>query len=97
MATLINDNIISTVADVYGVTKRDILGNSRKQPIAEARQLAMYLYWKEKYTSVAIAKMFGREHATILHNIKRIKELIEIDAVTRKMFNKIESKLWNRP
>lgn len=75
------DFIIRNVAKKYGVTPRDIKSKTRKQPIAEARQLAMYNIRKESNLSLnEIGRMFGgKDHATVMHAIRVIKTRVELN------------------
>lgn len=60
------------VAAEYGITFADIRGPRRSQPIARARQMAMWLAWKEtQKTMTQIARAFDRHHTTVLHAIKK--------------------------
>lgn len=95
MATLINDNIISTVADVYGVSVDDILGNSRKQPIAEARQMAMYIYrFRAKYRVIHIAELFHRKHPTVVSALGHLQSLLDVDDKVSDKHKRIMDALW---
>ena len=52
----------------------DILSSKRDKAIAVPRQIAMYLC--SEYTDNTISKIgeiFGRDHATVIHNVKKIK------------------------
>jgi chromosomal replication initiator protein len=94
MATLIHDNIIPMVAEVYGVTVEDILGKTRKQPIAEARQMAMYIYRSHaQFKFDAIANIFGRKHPTVISGVQSALALIDVDNTTKQKYNQILVKL----
>jgi chromosomal replication initiator protein len=68
------DDILKGVSSYYNVSKKDILGSSRKSDIAKARQVAMYL--SRDLTSLSTteigAKIGKRDHATVLHSYKKI-------------------------
>ena len=76
------DDIINRVAHYGGTTRDDLLGPSRRQPLARHRQIAMYLC--REYTDLSlpkIGKAFGnRDHTTVLHAIDKIKDLMQSDA-----------------
>ncbi len=76
------DDIIDRVAHYSGATRDDILGPSRRQPLARHRQVAMYLC--REYTDLSlpkIGKAFGnRDHTTVLHAVDKIKTLMRTDA-----------------
>jgi chromosomal replication initiator protein len=66
--------IISVVAEHYHMSPSDILSSKRDKAIAVPRQIAMYLC--SEYTDNTISKIgeiFGRDHATVIHNVKKIK------------------------
>lgn len=73
------DNIQKTVAEYYKVKVADILSKRRNRSIARPRQMAMALA-KEltNHSLPEIADSFGgRDHTTVLHACRKIKELIE--------------------
>ena len=68
--------IIRAVALKWGMDTKILLGRSRRQPAAFARQLCMALaYQKTNLSLVQVGACFGnRDHATVLHAIKRVNE-----------------------
>jgi chromosomal replication initiator protein len=71
------DNIQKTVADYYKVRMADLLSKRRSRSVARPRQVAMALA-KEltNHSLPEIGDAFGgRDHTTVLHACKRIKEL----------------------
>ncbi len=75
------DNIIKTVAEYYKVKVAEILSKKRSRSIARPRQVAMLLA-KEltNHSLPEIGDAFGgRDHTTVLHACRKIKELIDID------------------
>ncbi len=72
------ENIQKTVADYYKVKVADILSKRRSRSIARPRQMAMALA-KEltNHSLPEIGDSFGgRDHTTVIHACKKIKELI---------------------
>lgn len=72
------DNIQKTVADYYKVKVADMLSKRRSRSIARPRQMAMALA-KEltNHSLPEIGDNFGgRDHTTVIHACKKIKELI---------------------
>ena len=59
-----------------------MLSQRRSRPLARPRQIAMYLAKKLTTRSLPeIGRSFsGRDHSTVNHGVKRIKELISKDA-----------------
>ncbi|HWZ64402.1 MAG TPA: chromosomal replication initiator protein DnaA [Steroidobacteraceae bacterium] len=71
------DNIQKTVADYYKVRMSDMLSKRRSRSVARPRQVAMALAKELTTHSLPeIGDAFGgRDHTTVLHACKRIKEL----------------------
>jgi chromosomal replication initiator protein len=71
------ENIQKTVADYYKVRVADLLSKRRSRSVARPRQVAMALA-KEltNHSLPEIGDAFGgRDHTTVMHACKRIKEL----------------------
>jgi chromosomal replication initiator protein len=71
------ENIQKTVADYYKVRLGDLLSKRRNRSVARPRQIAMAL--AKELTSHSLPEIGdafgGRDHTTVLHACKRIKEL----------------------
>lgn len=75
------ENIQKTVAEYYKIRVADILSKRRSRSIARPRQVAMSLA-KEltNHSLPEIGDAFGgRDHTTVLHACRKIKELKETD------------------
>jgi chromosomal replication initiator protein len=75
------ENIQRTVADYYKIKVSDLLSKRRNRFLARARQLAMALA-KEltNHSLPEIGNAFGgRDHTTVLHACRKIKDLIEAE------------------
>lgn len=76
------DNILRTVAEYYKIKVSDLLSKRRNRSVARPRQVAMSLC-KEltNHSLPEIGDAFGgRDHTTVLHACKTIKNLRESDA-----------------
>lgn len=75
------ENIQKTVADYYKVRVADLLSKRRNRSIARPRQVAMAL--AKELTSHSLPEIGdafgGRDHTTVLHACKRIKEFRDSD------------------
>jgi chromosomal replication initiator protein len=75
------ENIQKTVADYYKVRMADLLSKRRSRSVARPRQVAMAL--AKELTSHSLPEIGdafgGRDHTTVLHACKRIKELRDIE------------------
>ncbi len=90
--------IIDQVADYFRLTKDDLLSRSRKQTVAEARQIAMYLcreLTEESYSHIG-SRFGGRDHSTVIHAYRKIEEAVESDDEMSEDVSAIESKLRNQ-
>jgi chromosomal replication initiator protein len=74
--------IIERVAVAGGFMRAELLGPSRRQPLARFRQIAMYLC--RQHTDLSLPKIGaefgGRDHTTVLHAVDKIKTLMRSDA-----------------
>ncbi|MES1924151.1 chromosomal replication initiator protein DnaA [Salinisphaera sp. T31B1] len=76
------ENIQKTVAEYYKMRLADLLGKKRTRSVARPRQVAMALA-KEltNHSLPEIGQGFGgRDHTTVLHACRKVKELRETDA-----------------
>lgn len=79
------------VAQRYNISTRDILGKKRSRNLARPRQMAMALTKELTNLSLpAIGDAFGgRDHTTVLHAIKTIKQLCQDDLDCRRDYNEL--------
>lgn len=85
------DAVIAAVAAAYGCTTSQLVENTRKKELSQARQIAMYLCRRmlgESYPS--LGRLFGgRDHSTIMYAVKKIEKL----KVTNKDVHMLITKL----
>ena len=80
------DNIQRTVAEYYKIKLSDLHSKRRSRSVARPRQVAMYLA-KEltNHSLPEIGESFGgKDHTTVLHACRKVKELNESDADIRE-------------
>lgn len=67
--------IIDLVSQAHGISYAEIMGRSRVNPIVAARQAAMFEVHKRRpdLTLPQLGKIFGKDHTTILHAIRKIE------------------------
>jgi len=89
------EKIQNTVSGYFNIDLKDLHSKSRKQEIAKARQIAMFLC--KKYTNYSFAHIGSivgkRDHATVLHACRTVQDLIDIDKSFRSTMNDIENLL----
>ncbi len=87
--------IMDMVCNYYNLEQSLIQKSSRKREIVQARQVTMYL--AKKYTDCSfshIGKIVGKkDHATVLHACKTIRDQMETDKSFRSSVEEIEVKL----
>jgi len=89
------DNIADIVCKQFNIKTELIHTLSRKREIVQARQVTMYLC--KLYTEMSLAQIgtvIGKKnHATVLHACKIVKDQIEVDKVFRGQIAEIEKRL----
>ncbi len=89
------EDIINVTSAYYSVNISDLLGPSRKQPLALYRQVAMYLC--RELTNLSLPKIGalfgGRDHTTVIHAIDKVKRLMQSDREVFHQVNKLSQKL----
>ncbi len=76
------EEIQRKVAEHYNIRLSDMIGPKRVRTIARPRQIAMYLSKQLTLRSLPeIGRRFGgRDHTTIMHGVRKIEELMAMDA-----------------
>jgi chromosomal replication initiator protein len=89
------DMIIKEVATHFSIKTTDMKSAKRVKSIMAPRQIAMYLARKLTSSSlVSIGEKFGgKDHATVIHSIKKIEDEIDVKKELRDIVEKIESKI----
>lgn len=83
------------VADHFDLRLGDMTSKRRPEHIAFPRQIAMYLSRNLTDSSLnTIGEAFGgRDHGTVLHACRQVKDRMEIDASVRQAVNYLEDQL----
>jgi chromosomal replication initiator protein len=91
------DEIISQVADAFGVSEEDIFGRSRSHDIALPRQIAMFLLREEtNYSLPQIGETLGgRDHTTVMYGCDKVADLLERDETLRRQILQIKEHLYS--
>lgn len=86
--------IIAATANVYGVSVDDIIGRSRKRAITDARHVAIYLTRHNTLlTMTDIGDIFGRDHATVIHSINKVEDMLKFDRLMKENYRLISKKI----
>ena len=70
--------ILAKTSEIYGFSREDLVGASRRRPLVTARQVSMYVFREITDLSYpAIAREFGgRDHTTVIHAVDKISRLM---------------------
>ena len=74
------DAIMTMVCRYYSIDKQLVLGKKRDREIVMARQ--MFCWLSRRYTRSTFKLMgeyINRNHATVLHSVRKVEELIDFD------------------
>lgn len=84
--------IMEEVADAYGFKVDDLLSRQRISRIAEARAVMCYLLSRHlSMSSTEIGKMLGRNHATILHLVSKVDDMLSFPKMYREHVSVVRS------
>ncbi|WP_321481347.1 chromosomal replication initiator protein DnaA [uncultured Bacteroides sp.] len=89
------DDIINIVCKHFELTPAMIHTKSRKREVVQVRQVAMYLAKKHTdYSSSKIGQLIGhKDHATVLHACKIVKDQCQVDKSFHSEVENIERSL----
>ncbi len=80
--------IMAVCAEYFGISIDDLCGPGKARPLAQSRQIAMYLC--RELTDLSLPKIgqtFGRDHTTVMYADKKIrKEMAE----RRKIYDQVQ-------
>lgn len=87
--------ILRLVADAFGVTYLDLIGQSRVATVILPRQLAFYIMRRHTTMSFPmIGKFVGnRDHTTVLHGVAKMEARLLRDPELRKVVDTIVARI----
>ena len=93
--TITIDTIQKRVADHFDLRLADMTSKRRPENIAFPRQIAMYLSRQLTESSLStIGEAFGgRDHGTVLHACRLVKDRMEVDGNVRQVVSYLEKQL----
>ena len=79
------DKVIDLVCRTHNVTRKQFFSRSRERFIIDARYIAtLLIYAGTNYSLSKIGQLIGgKDHATILHAVKKMVDLYQVDAIYR--------------
>ena len=92
------DMILDKVCNYFNVKQEDVFTKCRKQPVAQVRQIAMYL--AQKHTNLSLARIGAligkRTHATVLHSCNVVEDRLHVDKNFKSTMDEIDQLLKAR-
>ena len=89
------DYIVNVVCGYQDIAIEDFYSKSKKRELVQARQLAMH--FAKKYTKLSLAEIGkqcgGKDHATVIHALKTVTNLLETDKQFRTLATEIEKNI----
>ncbi len=89
------EKIQKFVAQFYGIKIAELISKNRARSVARPRQIAMYL--AKTLTSESLPKIGagfgGKNHATVIHSVKLVKELMNSDQKILQEIKSLEEKI----
>lgn len=82
--------IKSAVASVFCVSVDAIESRDKHQPVALARQVAMYYVYKAGNGVVETARLFDRHHTNVTHAVRCVTNWRTCDWEVQELTNKVE-------
>lgn len=89
------DDIVSAVADHYGIDQERVSSGSRVRDVVFCRQVAMFLSRSlTPHSFQVISRKFGDcNHATVIHGVRRIESLMQGDVKLKEEVNALATTL----
>ena len=96
-SSVTTEQIISVVADQYGIEESRLLSRERSREVAFPRQIAMYLIREE--TSSSLPKigeaLGGRDHTTVMYGCGKIADQLESDDALRRQVVALRDRIYS--
>ena len=87
--------IVNVICNYQDIAIEDFYSKSKKRELVQARQLAMYFSRKHTKLSLSVIgqQCGGKDHATVLHALKTVTNLLETDKQFRALASEIEKNI----
>ena len=88
--------IVEKVAKYYNLSVKELTGKSRVAHIKTARQVAMFILSNELglSTNKIAAEVGVKDHTTVMHGIKKIKQDLKLNFILRDQIEEIKEKIY---
>lgn len=86
------EGIVAAVCKVCRVSREEIFSATRKAQIVKARHVLMYLLRIDGQLSLPkIGKLLARDHATILHAVKKVRAALREDTAIQNIVQRVQA------
>jgi hypothetical protein len=80
-------HLVQIICEVHLIEFNNVFSKTRKTEYIDARtQLSAFLYTYLQYRYTRIANIFGKDHSTIIHSVKKHEDLLETDKIYTQKF-----------
>lgn len=89
--------IMEEVCKYYGFSQRTIEGKSRMKNIIEARYIFIDLLYNDPHSKISktkIGHLLNRDHSTIIHSLRNVRDWIKVDEMFRTRYQEIHTILY---
>lgn len=91
------DVVAKVICDHFAIGKKQLCGRDRDINFVLARQCFIYFLCRKfrgRLSMMKVGKLLSRDHTTIVHHVKRIKDMIEVkDQLFMLPMRRIERRL----
>jgi chromosomal replication initiator protein len=89
-------DVLSIVANAFGISNERLLGRERTREVALPRQVAMYLMREEGGVSLPQIGEYigGRDHTTVIYACEKVTDMMETDDRFRRQILNIREQLY---
>lgn len=90
------EEIANIVSKGLNISLSDMRSKTRKRPVVEARQIAMYLIRKHTDEIFSnIGKMFvGRDHSTVIYACQTVQDLIDTNKFFKNLIISLNKRIY---
>jgi chromosomal replication initiator protein len=88
--------VLSVVTETLNIDLADLLGNSRRREISQARQYVMYLM--RQHTNLSLPKIGeavgGKDHTTVMYSCEKVAQLQSTDGDIAQLLRQLSDRIY---
>ena len=88
--------VLRVVTEVLNIDLADLLGNSRRREISQARQYVMYLM--RQHTNLSLPKIGeavgGKDHTTVMYSCEKVAQLQSTDGDIAQLLRQLSDRIY---